>query len=185
MQCISGYSLQNGICYKTIAFCEVYSSNFKCFQCADTYYLNSEGFCTKLPPNCQQVSVNGRCTRCINGFFLPNNNTGICLKYDLNCLTYDDNSLLCATCNAGYYLNYQFVCIILPRFCAQSDRFGNCTQCLSGYTLNPNDQICYPQIPQCSVYDPSTLLCKTCLSGFFLRNGFCYRTIDNCLVYSP
>lgn len=83
----------------------------------------------------------------------------------------------------GYYLNYQYICQLIPLNCLNVNVYGNCTGCKNNYTLT--NGLCYPSIPQCDNWNFTTMLCAKCISGFFLKDGYCYRTVENCAIYSP
>jgi hypothetical protein len=170
MQCAQGFVLQSGICYRQIENCVAYSGT-TCIQCVNGYYVNA-GTCVIMPANCIDMSQSGSCLRCTENFFLQN---GICYRFDKNCVSYDQSTFVCRTCADGFYLNFQFVCQIVPLNCLNVNVFGNCTSCRNNFTLR--NGLCYPSIPQCDNWNLATMLCAKCISGFFLRDGFCYRTV--------
>ena len=146
-------------------------SNTNCIQCASGYYVNL-GACTPMPGNCIDMSQSGTCLKCVDNYFLQN---GICYRFDKNCVAYNTTSYLCRSCIDGYYLNYQYICQLTPSNCLNVNVYGNCTGCKGNFTLI--NGLCYPPIPQCDNWDLTTMLCAKCISGFFLKNGYCFRTV--------
>lgn len=57
---------------------------------------------------------------------------------------------------------------------------GSCTKCATGYILQSN--MCYKFDQNCDIYDQSTLLCKSCINGFYINYQFsCVNLPSNCL----
>lgn len=85
---------------------------------------------------------------------------------------------------SGFYLNFNGVCISLPPNCLSANGNGVCTSCVNGFTLS--NGLCVRFIINCQTVNPSTNLCQTCISGYYINsNGFCSQLPENCLTASP
>ncbi len=59
-----------------------------------------------------------------------------------------------------------------------------CTLCVPGYHLANGN--CYPDIPNCDVYEPNGEACNTCRPGYYLFSLTCRQQyVPNCVTYLP
>ena len=125
LSCVSGYSLSinnDNICYLTIPSCNVYNSSTRlCQACAPGFILNS-GYCYKIIDNCLNynfTTIGSQCLQCKDTYSLNNN--------------------LCISCGNGYYIDFNGVCKSNPTNCKSANKFGQCLNCITNYTLYNNN----------------------------------------------
>jgi hypothetical protein len=111
--CMIGFGLSNGMCLPCLTNCNYCSSQqLICFSCAGGFFVNASGQCQSCSSGCQTCSVFG-CSNCVSGYNIVSNS--------------DNTQLLCVLACAH------------PCFTCLNNLPNNCTQCISGYTLNaPN-----------------------------------------------
>lgn len=120
-KCFSPYILTST---KTcsIPFC-LKTSNRKCIQCSDNYYLRRDGTCVIKTPNCLTYDdLSGTCTQCLDSsFYLTVDST--CAASLPGCI-YTNGQ--CSSCKAPFVTDLNNKCKIFG--CAAFD-FSGCTQC--------------------------------------------------------
>lgn len=149
LNCITGYTLSNGICYKDIPNCAKWSAG-NCVQCIDQYYLQN-GLCYKYPDYCQTFdTLTLSCLKCITGYQLS---FGRCvINLSTNCLYFNPLSTSqCYTCKNTFYeywvnpatgeinsglMTVDNFCKPYPEFCTNVDLLGNCISCSFGSKLD-------------------------------------------------
>lgn len=128
----------------TLTGCAQYTSATVCASCADGYWLNtSTNLCVKsvTSANCVKYDPKFRdsCLQCATGYVALTINQG-CVPIATaslvaNCAKYDESSLACTACNAGYYLNGSpAACSAIPAAssCVSMDSSQNCLKCATG-----------------------------------------------------
>lgn len=119
-----------------------------CIECISGYYL-VKGVCVTLPPNCEAVDIKGKCTDCSEGYGLSDGKCIVMTPPEDNCAKYGYIDVkgkwfhkwvtgckkVCKECVEGYYLNVDYECVALPRYCTDADENGICTECEEGYKL--------------------------------------------------
>jgi hypothetical protein len=87
------------------------------------------------------------------------------------CQTYDQNSGICLSCYAGYYVSGT-VCLVASPICQTINSNGACTSCYAGYILWGNTCISQNTLnPYCSSFVGAT--CVNCYYGYYLGTGIC------------
>ena len=139
--CRAGFSLVNGLCFRTISYCNVYDEKSGgCLFCEESYYLTAKGICLPNPTNCVTALSSGRCSVCEPFYKLTE--SGLCLyEKDEACTKYDGNNL-CVSCRSLYYLSLESVCKRNPLNCQVASSLGICRECSIGYYLG-TDSFCY------------------------------------------
>jgi len=144
--------------------------------------LSPGGVCRYVDPNCKRSGPLGDCVECLKGYYLKNN--GFCGVEDVNCLSFDNHTGLCALCKPFYYFNSQGqICIPLPSNCIRADLAGRCVECQAQYTLTSGFQCLFiDHLPNCKMVSQSNFSrCSTCVDGFFSDAvGKCQRLPPFC-----
>lgn len=107
-----------------------------------------------MPSYCKAADKWGKCTDCVKGYHLDCGKCVIdvvisqpvvdgCIQYG-----YIDQSkkwlsvwssgckYVCKVCDCDYYLTCNYTCALLPKYCKSADIYGNCTDCVKGYSLD-------------------------------------------------
>jgi hypothetical protein len=89
IQCIQGYSMQNGNClskYTLNPQCNSFDSDTNCLNCSNGYFLGTNTFCTQVNILCGTYEMtSGICKTCINGYTLVSQT---CFTTINNCASY-------------------------------------------------------------------------------------------------
>lgn len=126
------------------------------------------------------------CRNCSSGYFLTlNQNCVPCPLYCTSCAAGTDGMPDCTACKSPAQLNTDTgKCY----FCASScltcqNQENNCTSCRSGLTLSKvnyfgscvfNTSCPFENCASCTTITYSTIICQTCLPGYFFLNSGCY-----------
>lgn len=173
--CESGYYLQNNTCVSiTNKFCLTFDSlNVFCVACKLNFYLKS-GICNPFPLFC--ISFSNGCVSCEKGFRLIQ---GVCR--DPNCLQVNSITLYCQVCSLNYK-NVLGICKFKDPNCQQYDSFGNCIQCIYGFSVRNLTQICTYQDVNCINIDNITGNCNMCKPFYYFNQQvqLCIPLSSNC-----
>ena len=135
-------------------YCSIYRSSV-CTVCITGYFL-SNNTCIQQSQECQATDSNGLCTQCQTGFSV---NEGLCVQNPVitNCTSsqYKDANGTCVDGNITNCVSY-------------ASPSGQCSACISGYTVNDQNQCVFTCPP------------ATATQKFILRNGACVATDINC-----
>ncbi len=207
--CIAGYHVESGACVKDCDHCAEYSTWSKgckqiCKSCDRGYYLNSNYQCIALPPYCEDATADGKCTNCCHGYHVE---AGKCVVNDPNCDNYAwvdcegnwftsyaaGREQACKCCDAGYFLNCDNICIMIPAHCDEVTDDGDCTECSEGFHLEGD--CCVADDCDCAEYGwvdcdgkwHATWAagrhqeCKKCECGFYLDcDNLCQELSCHC-----
>ena len=141
----------------------------ECKECKTNYFLTSIGTCTnQCAANCKICATIYDCATCQPGFIL--NGDKKCIRCPPGCAICDD---ICpATCNEeGITVNCdQANCFDTCPSCTTN----KCTQCSSGFTLEPVTSDCIRNCPENCRTCVSSSQCTLCNGGFALNaNNLC------------
>lgn len=157
-QCISGYSLINGMCYGNtttpcIEKCEV-CNNGICERCNSPYILYNS-------PDQGTVQC---VSSCPSGFY---KDTFTCYRCNVTCATCNNTANNCTSCVSGLY------------------RYGqSCTStCPVGFYADSTTQNCNACPSNCLTCDGSK--CFLCMAGYSLYNDTCYSICPESTFSSP
>ncbi|EAR96336.2 transmembrane protein, putative (macronuclear) [Tetrahymena thermophila SB210] len=120
--------------------CQICSSVSTCVQCSKGYILSGSGNQCNIESvnaicqiqRCKSCNKEGQCNLCQDGFFLQN---GLCKQCQQPCLTCQDESTSCKSCQRDAYKDYylqgtQCVMSCNHQFYA-SKQLGRCVECSS------------------------------------------------------
>lgn len=154
--------------------CSVYQ-NYHCRQCQAGFALVGET-CTFA--NCPTPAA-ATCAACLSGFSLSN---GVCQVPSSSCASYDQQNLICLSCQSGYNLTAVGTCVLtqLPdaNCLAYNPQSFACSKCLPNYTYNPQAQQCESSF--CLRYTSASPVygrtCTACVEAFSLdvAGKYCY-----------
>lgn len=163
--CASGFFLQNGNCFTSIANCIIPLNSTSCLECASGFGILDETLICKPITSGQSVEKcarynNNACIQCLSGFALDLTNKK-CLpkeevdnQIDENCVnTVVSNDQHCNICRQGFFLD------------RRSDGSLFCN------TLNARDESCY--IIDFTVREN----CLVCMPNFEIQNKKCIANI--------
>lgn len=140
LNCIDGYSLQNGYCVPCASSCK----------------------------SCKDGSPSA-CLSCYSNAFLSDDSCIACTSSS-NCLTcLESNKASCTSCPYGYSLNSNNVCDKgCPDNCLSCVSSSVCQVCIEGYSVNSAGSClpCLANCRECSGQEPG--VCLSCGDGFFL-----------------
>ncbi|KAL4504384.1 hypothetical protein ABPG72_009830 [Tetrahymena utriculariae] len=143
LECIPQFYLDqnsNSCTQCQIQNCQICSSAITCAQCSKGYILsgygsqcNIEGASTLCQiQRCKSCSKEGQCNLCQDGFFLQN---GQCEECQLPCLTCQDESTSCTSCQKDqfkyYYLQGTQCVLSCNHQFYPSKSVGKCVECSS------------------------------------------------------
>lgn len=152
----------------------IYRRNF------EGYYVN-QAVCKNANskvPNCEFYKSETTCYICADGYF-PGNKTNACYPRNVaNCMTYDDDTMKCATCYPGFDLTKDNTCVTAAKTSGVyncSKYSGNyCTECNAGFLPvkinNGQGSLCLDkyisdlceEVDASALINDSVLQCKTC-----------------------
>ncbi len=147
LSCQNGYQFINNQCIacQNLHCYQCQASVSSCQSCAPSYGRLSSACLLCQPSNCANCDGdNTACAVCNTGFYLSG---GLCYNCQNNCLSCISNTQ-CTSCAAGYYLQSNGRCKVLPSNCIQIDtttlssNVGSCKRCSYGYILLAGS--CYP-----------------------------------------
>ncbi len=183
-------ALSNGSCVvNLIPNCISYNTTntTQCTGCSSGYTYNSTtNMCVfTCPANCQACSSPSVCTNCVAGFYTASNNT--CSQCQVTgCSSCSNNGATCTACFTGFYV-IQGECKTCPGYCSSCTSNSTCqtlTQSNQQVLLQVGTQtvlaVCQQNCKTCSNVNPQ--VCLNCQSGFFLRQGNCFKCSSNCLT---
>lgn len=111
--------------------------------------MNINGKCFKVPDNCLTIDDKGFCINCLAGYLIIQ---GQCVKI--------------ITCEKGYYLNENYVCILADPSCDKiNPTSGKCITCKDKGS-SPNEGTC---CPKGQLYDQGS---KSCVEISVLQTAF-------------
>ena len=135
-----------------------------CKLCDDGYYLTSSDHKCIKENNCKE-SLFGNCISCNNGYYYDKQENKCKLKdYDFLYCQQTINSKDCDTCDDGYFLDENNICVQTP-FCSKSSNL-KCEKCVSDYILA--DNLVCTTTNNCSIGSQFTSLCSICQDGYYL-----------------
>ncbi|PFH50509.1 hypothetical protein AMATHDRAFT_144925 [Amanita thiersii Skay4041] len=185
--------LQSSSCSSPCAGSSVCNASGTC-QCPQGFTGSSCESCAPgfFGPKCQSCPEN--CSKCDDGI----NGSGQCLEPTIknpplscNCLngvcgsdgqctcnpgfTKADNGTSCAKCSSGFFLSTTGNCQVCQLGCAQcADGTAGCTQCLPGFSQDPNDRT------KCNPPAQVTNSGTNCPEGSFSNGGSCQACDSTC-----
>ena len=190
--------LHNGglSCSNPISFCKTHNllgANLTCSECDKNYqYNNSSNSCISIDDNCISRAIDGNCVKCKENFYLSASQS--CESVDPFSLNASEcktskmipvqdslgssiSHLTCLDCESGFFrklfLNQCIANAPLPvDNCRTYDSSQDCTECVSGYYLDGNQECQTGNIVGCQHY-LSQLQCKSCLQNYLLTSGEC------------
>ena len=151
MQCMTGYTLYNGMCYEQTcslfgcAVCENWNTPVTCAQCQQGLFPTQNGYCIQLncestTANCANCIENGMCLGCKEGFYLQNSSgTVTCVNASSISSCSVDNCLACA-----------------------SGSTTTCQTCAEPYVVNPTTGMCTCKWQNCLDCSFSAFACSAC-----------------------
>lgn len=164
-----------------------------CVHCADGYYFAGNNKCEKCYPSCASCKDGKTCETCKAGYY-KNNDDGLCYPCDPHCKPSNEGANVltdfdgcdaegkCTECEEGYYL-YEGKCYMsTDELCVEGkiNPKGHCTECKEKYLLQ-NGRCVAPPLYCKETKSATDMLCKTCLDGYYLVEGFCEPCDENCL----
>lgn len=139
------------LCSDRCLSCTVINSITKCSSCQTGTYLDTvTQSCKSCPIGAKSCSSPTAIIDCQSGY-RKSSNSLYCTPCPSNCLSCPTSDTVCSSCAIGYYLNTSSLC--------SQCNLDKCVTCgRSG----------------------STVLCTSCLSGYFLISGTCRACSSNC-----
>lgn len=201
LYCFRDQYMVNSVCVdvpdeKLISRCNIYSSDFTCFECDSGFVLSSDKkACNSgnASLNCDKFKDQTTCETCKTGSYLSGS---VCIAIQ-NCAQTSGSS--CTVCQSGYYLENN-ICTsvanteLIPN-CSNYGTDKKCLACADGYTLNGFRTACLTKEQVKNQVDPNCLrsfvneggFCSACVEGYYLKNGVCTKCIqdDKCLICNP
>lgn len=183
--CQGNYYLSSNQCMAVataVSNCSHYKSDSVCDACSTgTFIDTTQNKC--LPntiTNCVVQLNSTTCQTCATGYAL-NSSTGTCVQTP-NCST-PNTSGSCQVCNSGYYPDSTGVCTQVSPLISNCNLYSSntqCSQCSSGYALNPILSTCVKinsSDAQCTSYTlNNTPLCQACTVGYNYIGTSCQLT---------
>ncbi|ELP91498.1 protein kinase domain containing protein, partial [Entamoeba invadens IP1] len=160
--------------------CKTYNQ-FGCYECASSYYYNSQTYtCENCDEKCQTcVSKSSQCLSCNASTFLYNSSCLSIENLSHNCEQFA-HSGGCVKCKDGYY-RYGLQCFSCNIKCSTCLNGVNCLSCNStNYKTIKGD--CIPQdlILNCET-EVTQNGCSRCQIGFYtINSNECEKCDDNC-----
>ena len=174
-QCYDGYYLTSSkTCDKCGNLCKTCSDKDTCNTCIDNSFLLSSK-CYQCNIDCKTTSDNCRCDTCNDNYYIKNFQ---CLNCDdKNCKTCLNSGDNCVSCNNGYDLLPEKVCIECKSPCKTCSSINTCSSCIDNYFFLSSK--CY----HCNVDCKTTIdncKCDTCNDGYYIKNYQCLKCDSNC-----
>ena len=137
-----------------------------CTECNAGYFLsNGDKKCTKLE-NCNESSF-GICKNCNSGYYLDKKENKCKAQTGkfLNCKETVDGKT-CDTCNDDYYFAENGNCILI-NYCAKTEYYYKCEECVDGYYLTKDKLSCTKE-KKCYNGDANSGVCNLCVDNYYL-----------------
>lgn len=183
--------------------CLSLSSDCKCIECSENYFLDNKAYCQSCLNNCRICENQFECISCVEYISLTSSKT---CEYVNTCmfsvgnackLCYEHfgliNEVHCEYCSPKCFycknevcyfcrIGYEVIdnsCISTVEFCAIFNDLGICTYCQDGYFLLNN--MCILK-DNCSIYNNEGK-CIECEGNYYLRNQKCTYYLADCLQF--
>ena len=198
LACKSGFKLYNNRCIEcNIDNCEYCTQNGICSSCNEKFILTNNNKCQGCGNYCNKCITSSKCDTCEDRTILriQSDSSRICSKSNYacslsNCAECSSiSNKKCLKCQKGYILTKKIgLCESCPDNCEKCNDNGVCLKCFeeNGYQVDKTTGKCklcqdcsIPCIKNCKQCS-SSLICKQCLNGFFLKDNGCVYCQDNC-----
>lgn len=180
---VGTFTDNNSVCQKCILNCDVCSDTTTCLTCRVDFFLHP------LRTSCSKTRFCGEGTRMENNVCVPCSVSGcqVCSTSSSTCTTcypplLKIDTVACVnSCPEGRFKS-STNCLKCPTSCKTCSDLNTCTACIDGMVLNKNKCVARCETGQvaisgvcqscktsnCASCDPTSNVCLTCMSPFFL-----------------